>query len=199
MSRIIGVTVGTPTSPAKMDEELKPVKTINGIAPDENGNVEVEVGSGGDLNVTDDGNGNVILENVPTTDGDFIVEQGRSDNGWDYRKWNSGRAECWKNVTATVKTTDWKDSGMMSFPLLSGFGLFWTSGISIELAYPFAFTEHPVETAIMSNGTAWLPLTLISTTHLQKDKTDSYRLCTYKIPEKDINVKIAFSVVGKWK
>ena len=42
MSRIIGVTVGTPTSPAKMEQELKPVKTVNGIAPDENGNVEVE-------------------------------------------------------------------------------------------------------------------------------------------------------------
>lgn len=46
MSKIIGVTVGTPTSPAKMEEELKPVKTVNGIAPDKNGNVEVAGGSG---------------------------------------------------------------------------------------------------------------------------------------------------------
>ena len=152
----------------------------------------------GALRVTNDGNGNVILENVPTTDDDYIVEQGRSGNGWEYRKWNSGRAECWKNVTAAVKTTDWNDSGMMSF---LSYGLFWTSGITIEIPYPteFAFVEHPVETAILSNGTAWLPLTLISTTHLQTDKTDSYRLCTYKIPDKNINVKIAFSVVGKWQ
>lgn len=132
------------------------------------------------------------VENKP----DYIVEQGRSDNGWEYRKWNSGRAECWKYVTATVKTTDWKDSGMMSF---MSYGLYWTRDIVIELPYPFTFTEHPVETAIMANGTEWLPLTLISTTHLQKDKTDSYRLCTYKQPDKDINVKIAFNVVGKWK
>ena len=41
MSKIIGVTVGTPTSPAKMAEELKPVKTVNGIAPDKNGNITV--------------------------------------------------------------------------------------------------------------------------------------------------------------
>lgn len=41
MSRIIGVTVGTPTSPAKMEQELKPVKTVNGVAPDESGNVGV--------------------------------------------------------------------------------------------------------------------------------------------------------------
>ena len=39
MSKIIGVTVGTPTSPNKMGQELKPVKTINGQTPDKNGNV----------------------------------------------------------------------------------------------------------------------------------------------------------------
>ena len=127
---------------------------------------------------------------------DYIVEQGKSDNGWYYEKWASGTARCWKNVTAAVKTTDWKDSGMMSF---LSYGLYWTSNIVIELPYPFEFVEHPVETAVLSNGTAWLPLTLISTTHLQTDKTDSYRLCTYKIPDKNINAKIAFSVVGKWQ
>lgn len=43
--KIYGVTVGTPLSPAKIAEKLKPVKTVNGIAPDENGNVEVQGGS----------------------------------------------------------------------------------------------------------------------------------------------------------
>ena len=41
MSKIIGVTVGTPLSPAKIAEKLKPVKTVNGVEPDENGNVYV--------------------------------------------------------------------------------------------------------------------------------------------------------------
>lgn len=41
MSKIIGVTVGTPISPRKIEEKLKPVKTVNGVAPDENGNVAV--------------------------------------------------------------------------------------------------------------------------------------------------------------
>ena len=45
MSRIIGVTVGTPISTQKIERDLKPVKTINGVAPDENGNVNVS-GSG---------------------------------------------------------------------------------------------------------------------------------------------------------
>lgn len=44
--KIMGVTVGTSLSPSKIEEEIKPVKTVNGRAPDENGNVEVN-GAGG--------------------------------------------------------------------------------------------------------------------------------------------------------
>lgn len=45
MSRkIIGVTVGTPLSPAKIEEKIKPVKTVNGVSPDASGNVEVQGG-----------------------------------------------------------------------------------------------------------------------------------------------------------
>ena len=43
--KIIGVTVGTPLSPSKIEEKLKPVKTVNGVTPDENGNVNVEAGA----------------------------------------------------------------------------------------------------------------------------------------------------------
>lgn len=42
MSRkIIGVTVGTPTSASRIADEIKPVKTVNRKKPDENGNVDV--------------------------------------------------------------------------------------------------------------------------------------------------------------
>lgn len=40
--KIRGNTVGTPTSPAKMEKELKPVKSVNGVEPDENGNVLIK-------------------------------------------------------------------------------------------------------------------------------------------------------------
>jgi hypothetical protein len=47
MSRkIIGVTVGTTISPASLERKLKPVKTVNGIAADKNGNVEIAVKDG---------------------------------------------------------------------------------------------------------------------------------------------------------
>lgn len=151
-------------------------------------------GEGGALAATDDGSGNVTM--VQSGDeNDHIVEQGRN-SGWDYRKWKSGVAECWRTVTATVKTTDWKDSGMMSF---FSYGLFWTKDIKIQLPYPLTFASRPVETAGLTNGTVWFPLTLVSTTGKQTDKTDSYRICTYKIPEQDIEVTISFHVIGKWK
>ena len=40
---IIGVTVGTPISPATIKEKIKPVMRVNGTDPDENGNVQIEV------------------------------------------------------------------------------------------------------------------------------------------------------------
>lgn len=42
--KIIGITVGTPTSASRIADEIKPVKTVNGIFPDENGDVEVRLG-----------------------------------------------------------------------------------------------------------------------------------------------------------
>lgn len=41
MSRkIVGATVTTPMSTAKIEKELKPVRSINGVEPDENGDVK---------------------------------------------------------------------------------------------------------------------------------------------------------------
>ena len=58
MSKIIGVTVGTPISPSTIKEKIKPVTSINNVKADENGNVAildwfskgVSIPSGSDLN-----------------------------------------------------------------------------------------------------------------------------------------------------
>ena len=44
--KIIGATVGTPISPKRIEDKIKPVKTVNNQEPDENGNVEV-IGNNG--------------------------------------------------------------------------------------------------------------------------------------------------------
>lgn len=59
MSRkIIGVTVGTPISRSKIEETIKPVKSVNNVTPDDNGNVNVPVGGDAAIYVGSD-------ENVP--------------------------------------------------------------------------------------------------------------------------------------
>ena len=57
-SPIIGVTVGTPISPSKIEEKINPVKTVNNVAPDENGNVAIEIpqGANGKTPYIKDGN-----------------------------------------------------------------------------------------------------------------------------------------------
>ena len=40
--KIIGATVGTTISPNRIAAKIKPVKTVNNTAPDENGNVNVK-------------------------------------------------------------------------------------------------------------------------------------------------------------
>ena len=47
MSKIIGVTVGTPMSPRAIKDKLNLITSINGIQADENGNVEIEANSSG--------------------------------------------------------------------------------------------------------------------------------------------------------
>ena len=44
--KIMGVTVGTSLSPSKIEEKIKPIKTVNNVAPDENGNMEIKIPEG---------------------------------------------------------------------------------------------------------------------------------------------------------
>lgn len=41
--KIVGVTVGTPIKPSVIEQKIKPVKSINGILPDDDGNVGVDI------------------------------------------------------------------------------------------------------------------------------------------------------------
>lgn len=73
MSRsIIGVTVGTAISPVGMERKLKPVKTVNGTAPDENGNVEV---AGGGYTLTEEDKAEIVsavIDALPVYDGEVL-------------------------------------------------------------------------------------------------------------------------------
>lgn len=61
---------------------------------------------------------------------DFVIEQGVKDD-WNYRKWNSGIMECWRN-----------SSGALGANSTWGTGLY-AQTIPATSNYPFEFTEIP--------------------------------------------------------
>lgn len=72
------------------------------------------------------------------TRGDFVVEQGTKD-GWTYRKWNSGLAECWKTLThTTTVATSWNSM--------------YVGNATQRQNYPFSFIEKPVEIVTLTSG-----------------------------------------------
>ncbi len=64
---------------------------------------------------------------------DFVVGQGTS-NGWTYRLWSSGMAECWRRLQ------------LSGVNVSNAWGNLYTSGSlsSTNLSYPFTFTETPI-------------------------------------------------------
>ena len=69
---------------------------------------------------------------------DYIVEEGEKD-GWTYRKWSSGNAECWKilEFTTTINTS---------------FGSLYCGNATPRQNYPFAFVQKPVEQVTLQSG-----------------------------------------------
>lgn len=63
---------------------------------------------------------------------DYIVDQD-TKNGWFYRKWNSGLAECWQTLTTTAAQTK------------SLNGMYYSDSVRVDL--PFTFTEVNYTTA----------------------------------------------------
>lgn len=79
---------------------------------------------------------------------DYIVEHGFSNN-WNYRKWASGFAECWRHIEKTniASTTPW-----------SGATSTYYANLGTDTNYPFEFTEKPtcISSAQVSGGNGWL-------------------------------------------
>lgn len=113
---------------------------------------------------------------------DYIVEQGTQD-GWTYRKWHSGIAECWREASYTPTT------------LIE-------TGFRFEIAYPFIFAEIP-EAFIHARDHAFR---MKKTYALYPEETNHTEILTihtelesgYPI---DQNFKLTYgvNVKGRWK
>lgn len=115
------------------------------------------------------------------TDLDYIVEQGEID-GWFYRKWNSGTAECWKiyygkgiNAAATNYN-----------------GFYYSEGINVPL--PFEFTNLPTVTV---DGGSTANMNFVRVFGQYKDAVNFIVVGMTNVTSTDITVDI--KAIGKWK
>lgn len=76
-------------------------------------------------NIVNIGNGGTKVNLNGSNVADFVVEQGTA-NSWTYRKWNSGFAECWRNLSGTPSRVN------------------GTNTISATLPFAFANTDYQV-------------------------------------------------------
>jgi hypothetical protein len=111
---------------------------------------------------------------------DFVVEQGT--NGiWTYRKWNSGIAECWGNVSTTPTTVNGNNA------------------VSVNLPFTFAETDYKVN---ISPAKAAMYITAFgdcatngNLTHTTTSFTMAYKYSYGTAYAVSFNV----NVYGKWK
>lgn len=117
---------------------------------------------------------------------DYVVEQ--AYNGiWYYRKWYSGRAECYG--TYTVNTAVCEE--------MSNIALF-TNNTSIDaIPYPFKFSKTPTESAsLMSDGAfVWLSTNENNTA----EHSARYSLLTCIQKQQQAAYSITMHVTGVWR
>lgn len=119
--------------------------------------------------------------------GDFVVEQGEKD-GWTYRKWNSGAAECFKMLTVNMTISNkWGNLYLSS------------SGVARQ-NYPFGFVSKPVENVtVQGNAPVWLCTASSGNGVNGAYASAMYHLCSPGEYTSSIECYLSYSINGKWK
>ena len=118
---------------------------------------------------------------------DYIVEKGTS-GGWQYRKWNSGVAECWR------------DLGVSGAACSTAVGSWYrTASLSVG-AYPFTFTAAPnlqmqFETFAGTGGLVWSTGTASSDPKKRPANIYIIRMAS----DASITGTVHYYAIGKWK
>lgn len=118
---------------------------------------------------------------------DYIVEKGTS-SGWQYRKWNSGVAECWRDLSV---------SGAACSTAVGSW--YRTAALSVG-AYPFTFTATPnlqmqFETFAGTGGLVWSTGTASSTPKTRPANIYIIRMASAA----SITGTVHYYAIGKWK
>ena len=114
---------------------------------------------------------------------DYVVEQGTSPNGWTYRKWNSGIAECWGVFVIAVAVTT----------ASAGYGGYRSTSTSVP-AFPFTFTGTPTLTAQIGSGSSGCWINNITPT-----PTGGSFFLSCGGSNASANRAFSFHAIGNWK
>lgn len=131
-----------------------------------------------------------------TGSADFVVEEGTMSVaiglGWHYRKWNSGKAECWlkKDVEGCSCNTAWGS-------------MYTTDKSSGVIPYPFEFTTPPVEmVTAKANGWSFIVFNQANASSGGMNTTTTsgeYKATRPTAPSGTVTVEYSFYVVGNWR
>jgi hypothetical protein len=114
---------------------------------------------------------------------DFVIEQAQAGQ-WYYRKWYSGRAECWcrRNVDVNINTP-W------------GSALYY--GVASTINYPFTFSERPICQITCEYGTDEVSLFIASCGTGTNVYATPVMLC--RTDTGTVNCNILYQVHGRWQ
>lgn len=173
-------------SESEIDEICTPIPTEDGLLPIATKAALgcVKVGDG--LEIDENG---MLSANIPPTATDYIVEHGTTGI-WQYRKWNSGIAECWAAPSITIASSAWKSWGSIYYAMIT---------TKNTITYPQNFFIQPPQhnlTPAVYNGNCWIQE--VSGTSTKDNPPD---LCAYApvASGSAFSVLTAFHAVGKWK
>lgn len=117
---------------------------------------------------------------INDVDVDYIVEQGEV-NGWFYRKWNGGFAECWKIYYGMV------DSAKNNYS-----GFYYSETVTVN--FPFTFTNLPTVTV---DGGSVNYMNFVRVFGKYSDKASFSVVSMVDAGTVDITVDI--KAIGRWK
>lgn len=133
------------------------------------------------------GTGGVCIDGNDLTD--FVVAQGTSGI-WAYRKWYSGKAECWGRSTVSVTTSSW-----------GAWGNVYIAPATATVSYPFTFASTPAEIVTPHDLHSSYAMNTGVTSYNSNSKSASgqYQFLRGSVPSIDYSVALNFYVVGSWK
>lgn len=114
---------------------------------------------------------------------DYVVEQG-TDGIWTYRKWSSGRAECWGEQLFSNQAVD------------TAWGNAYYADLG-TISFPFEFKSRPMGNifAMSTSARVWA----IESTNRSKSATGSiYAVAPASYPS-IASITVYLYVAGKWK